>query len=625
MKSNLLDYIQGYRGFAVLAVVIYHFSPTSLPGGFLGVDLFFVISGFVIYLALDRSVENNFSYINFMFGRVMRIAPALLVMTLVVLTLGWIAPPFIWKNAALSSIFSDFFISNLYYLRTSGYFDVSSTYKLFIHTWSLGVEFQFYIFAPFVVWFSRNFKRKNKFIFLAIVFFASFGLLLVSSKISEGFLFYSPTSRAFQFLCGFMSAFLYIVFKEKTDNNNFIYLLSDFFAFFILVFCFLFLEKVDIFYLVAFTLSCSWLLFSQSEKMFFLNNRYLLLLGAASFSIYLWHQPIFVLAHFLSDHWVVELIVFLSVFIFGALSYYFIESFFRKKTNLKGGVFVAVMLVINLFIAIIILKNDGFENYIYSERQLKLQQSIKVSPYRSKCHTGGSAYIQPSSSCVLGEGRRNIAVLGDSHGVELSFSLSEKLKSLNYDYGVVQLTFSDCKPDLLIAKLDSCSEWFQESINYLFKNDQVDHIILAFRWNSILLGDHSYVYPEISSLDNGLIRYRNKQVEDFIVKAANSGKKITILEQAPELPKDINLLIFDTNWISLFEGVEREWYEKRRKMFKAIVEKLSNVNVVNPASIFCDERVCFGADLEGVYYFDNHHLTPYGTDRIVELIVKEII
>jgi len=623
MKSNVLDYIQGYRGFAVLAVVIYHFSPTSLPGGFLGVDLFFVISGFVIYLALDRSLGNNFSYVNFMFSRIMRIAPALLVMTLIVLSLGWIAPPFIWKNAALSSIFSDFFVSNLYYLRTSGYFDISSTYKLFIHTWSLGVEFQFYILAPFVVWLSRNLNRNNKFIVLVVILFSSFGLLLASSNVSEGFLFYSPTSRAFQFLCGFMSAFIYMVFRE--DKNNCIFVVFDFFFFSFFAFCFLFLKKIDVFYLIAFTLSCSWLLFSQSKKIFFLHNRYLLLLGTASFSIYLWHQPIFVLANFFSYHWVVELIVFLSVFIFGALSYYFIESFFRKRMNLKGGVFVAVMLVINLSLAVMILKNDGFESYIYSKQQLKLQQSIKVSPYRSKCHTGGANYMKPDLSCVLGEGSRNIAVLGDSHGVELSFSLSEKLKSLKYDYSVVQLTYSDCKPDFSMVKIDSCSEWFQKSINYLSENNQVDHIILAFRWNSILLGDHSYVYPEIASLDNGLINYRKKQVEDFIVRASNAGKKITILEQPPELHKDINLLISDDDWVLSFEGVERGWYEKRRKMFKTILKNVPNINVVNPASKFCDDHVCFGADSEGVYYFDSHHLTPHGTDRIVKLIVKGII
>lgn len=152
-KNTYRPDIDGLRALAVLAVVLFHLSPTLLPNGFLGVDIFFVISGFLITTILYREMEqNNFSFANFYNRRIRRILPVCFVVIVVGLLLTrWIFLSKELYGIANSAVASVFFLSNIYFARVGGYFDISTEECPFNHIWSLSVEEQFYFIFPLLL------------------------------------------------------------------------------------------------------------------------------------------------------------------------------------------------------------------------------------------------------------------------------------------------------------------------------------------------------------------------------------------------------------------------------------------------------------------------------------------
>ncbi|HDC4429464.1 TPA: acyltransferase, partial [Enterobacter asburiae] len=145
--------INGLRAIAVMAVVLFHFNPSMLPGGFIGVDVFFVISGFLMTSIIVGGINNNsFNIAKFYCARANRIIPALSVLCITLLIFGWFnLTPSDYKMLAKHAASSIGFISNIIYMGETGYFDASSHEKWLLHTWSLSVEWQFYIFYPLLI------------------------------------------------------------------------------------------------------------------------------------------------------------------------------------------------------------------------------------------------------------------------------------------------------------------------------------------------------------------------------------------------------------------------------------------------------------------------------------------
>src|SRR3989338_5377012 len=150
---RLRNDINGLRALAVFGVLFFHFFPEVIPGGFAGVDVFFVISGFLMTSIIFKKIENrNFSVIEFYKARANRILPELVVLTAFVLVLGFFfVTPLAYKSLAKHALSSITFLSNFIYTFESGYFDVASHDKWFLHTWSLSVEWQFYLIYPLII------------------------------------------------------------------------------------------------------------------------------------------------------------------------------------------------------------------------------------------------------------------------------------------------------------------------------------------------------------------------------------------------------------------------------------------------------------------------------------------
>lgn len=321
ISSKFRNDINALRAIAVIGVLIFHFMPDKLPGGYAGVDVFFVISGYLMTKIIMGSLnKNEFSFIKFFKARFTRILPALLVLILVLLTFGWffLSPMdfrFLGKHAA-SSIG---FISNVIYFMESGYFDADSQTKWLLHTWSLSAEWQFYILYPFLLYFTQKvFKNSVSKIILFLTISAFFITVYLSAKWPSASYFLLPT-RGWEMLLGGV-AFFYPI---KSYNKQLAYLgLGLIVASFILL-------PIGInwpsFWTLIPVIGTYFIISSENYSLKLFEFRFVKKIGFWSYSIYLWHWPIVVFGNYYSipNSWMFGIP--LSILL-GFLSYKFIEN-----------------------------------------------------------------------------------------------------------------------------------------------------------------------------------------------------------------------------------------------------------------------------------------------------------
>ncbi len=203
--------INGLRAIAVLAVVIFHFTPKWLPGGFVGVDVFFVISGFLMTAIIFNSVQKNtFNLFEFYIARANRIIPVLATMSIVLLVFGWFyVLPTEYKDLGQQIEKGSLFTSNLLFAKGGGYFDTAEHTKWLLHTWSLSVEWQFYIFFPIVIIILKKYLSfKNIKHVIITLFLISFIYCIYATYKDSKTAYFLLTSRAWEMLLGGV-AFLY--------------------------------------------------------------------------------------------------------------------------------------------------------------------------------------------------------------------------------------------------------------------------------------------------------------------------------------------------------------------------------------------------------------------------------
>jgi len=295
--------INGLRAIAVIAVMLFHFNTSWLPGGFAGVDVFFVISGFLMTGIIFKGVESDkFSLFKFYVARANRIIPALSFLCLILLLWGffYLAPiDFRVLGKHVGSSIS--FLSNIVYWSEGGYFDVSSHEKWLLHTWSLSVEWQFYIIYPLVIVivkknFSLNFTRKT------VLYCSLFGFLfcVFASYKWPSSSYYFLTTRAWEMMIGGV-AYLYPFSYSRKQNK--LKVLLEIVGLFFIIISYVFLDKEAIWpgYLATFPVLGAFLVIqAQRNNSFITCNVFLQKLGLWSYSIYLWHWPIVVAIYFYS-------------------------------------------------------------------------------------------------------------------------------------------------------------------------------------------------------------------------------------------------------------------------------------------------------------------------------------
>ena len=338
-----MDYrkdIDGLRAIAVLAVLLFHSKVPFFEGGYLGVDIFFQISGFLITLIILKSLgDGTFSLTDFYERRIRRILPALMALLVIMTPIFYsFMLPDDLENYGQSVVATLLFANNILLLATSGYFDTSSDLKPLTHTWSLGVEEQYYVIIPILMMMTFRWGGLRTTIFsIAALTITSFLFAVVVSRYNENFNFYMLTSRFWQLGAGSLAAFVYERSSHVKDRAaNFLSSLG------LIAIIASILTQGDVrgnpneWTLIPVVGVCMILLFSRPGTLSFaiLSTRALVFIGLISYSLYLWHQPLFVLLRLTSldePVWTDYLPYTGVAFVMAVLSWKFVETPFRHK------------------------------------------------------------------------------------------------------------------------------------------------------------------------------------------------------------------------------------------------------------------------------------------------------
>ena len=655
MKINYRPEIDGLRAIAVFSVITYHARDTFLPGGFLGVDIFFVISGYLItsLILKELKLTNKFSFSNFYERRVRRIIPALLGMIILSTFISYITllpDSFVdFSKSLISSIFS---VSNFYFLYTGNLYGAeSSLLKPLLHTWSLSVEEQFYILLPVTVFVIYKFFRKHLLtlifsgILISLIFSQYISSAHSSSSAHSGFNFYLLPSRGFELLLGSLLAKLELDNGRMNRNSSLILnkilpIIGLSLIFYSLIF---FNDKMllpSFYSLVPIIGTMLVIWFSHKDELVtqILSNRIIVFFGLISYSLYLFHFPVFAFARYLNLLNNNLFILIFFVILISSLSYYFIERPFRNKKIIsfrKLSISLIITIMGLIFFNSYVIYKDGIK-----ERFPKIFHNLKTKEK-----------INFNKQGIKG----NVVLIGDSHSDAIAYHLNEKLikesfnlsrfitrlyvKNLNqYNYLTNQINESFINGNLKIE------EYINKENNLI--------VVLHQRWTLSILSTYFDNEEGITEYDNESEKYTGKikptsenineqqriiLVRKSIVSSINSilekNHKVILVYPVPENAFDVPRLIHNklnkTNINVPILSTSYDVYKKRNKFIFETLDSIQNDNIyrVYPHKHFCDNQIknrCVSNSKDKIYYFNDDHLSLQGSTFVVRDIVDII-
>ena len=632
--------INGLRAYAVALVVLFHFGIFGFSGGFIGVDVFFVISGFLMTKIIVSSLtKDTFSFLKFYISRANRIIPALAVLISTVGLIGWFTLlPQEFKDYAKHSIASLTFLSNIQYFRESGYFDAVSHEKLLLHTWSLSVEWQFYIILPiFLLLVAKLFKNIKILKFLYImVFLISLLLSIYFTKNYASASFYLLPTRAWEMMAG---GLIYLYFDKISFKENSKRILD------LLGFSLIILS------LILFTGKTAWpsynallpvigsflVLLANNNNSPFTNNKIAQFLGNTSYSIYLWHWPlVFYLAYLEKSENIIFVIgaIIFSV-ILGWLSYKFIENPTRKYLSNTSTIKNYIVTLIYLFIPIVFLSfiyvKNGLPNRLPDEVQRIAVKNAERNPRFNECHPSSGSHLP---ECIYGKGDVKLLVIGDSHAEAMMQAVQ---KSLPTGVAALDWTYSGCPTVKNIKKINSPDFKCDEAISYYLKKSkdayQDSKILIINRANVLFHGAPDgdpttkkpirYVGQPSESYDQ---RYHQTMKSAYVETLCEFAKhhEVYVTRPVPEFPVNIPKVLGHRLIINSDEKVimpKSDYIQRSKLAFEAQDEasKKCGIHILNTTSYFCDSNKCY-SDKNGIpLYFDDDHLSVYGANQLIPL------
>lgn len=635
--------IDGLRAVAVIPVILFHSGSKIFSGGFVGVDIFFVISGYLITTLLIQDIYNNFfSVINFYERRARRILPALFVMVIFTLFIGWfILTPYFYRDLFQTSVSVAFFLSNVLLYIKSGYFSAISELKPLLHTWSLSVEEQFYILFPIfllVIW-----RFGEKVVFWSIMF-----IIILSLTLSEWMWrnddsanFYLLPTRIWELLLGSVAAL--ILQKHQFKGNDIISILGLLAIFYGIFF---FSEETpfpSVYALLPVLGALSLIFFAneQSVTAKLLSNKILVGIGLISYSLYLWHQPVF---SFMRHLKIDEpnnydfILSFIIIFIISYLSWKFVEQPFRNKQKI-GKLFIWIFSISSLICLCLIgyigHKKLGFPERLSLETQAISKGAFDKNPRQRECHFKDE-YDNLEKSCILGANvKPNYALIGDSHGDMFAHELHKKLLSLNL--ASYNFAFSQCTP--IHFKNNTSNHYsnkcFQKIIKFLETNENIDTVIVSYRWSTLITGK-GYGVENLKLKENHLnvtqdiMKRRAAIVLSKIEEISKIDKKIILIYPVPEAGVDVpnfitkQRMLYDKEF--LYEISYKDYINRNRYLIEQFDKAEFNYNIkrIYPNKIFCYKKIDNGfckTVLKGQsLYSDDDHLSNYGASFVVSSI-----
>lgn len=639
--ANWRPDIDGLRALAVLPVLLFHAFPEWLPGGFVGVDLFFVISGYLISTIILRELAaGTFGYVDFYVRRIKRIFPALLVVLVCVWLAGWwIALPDEFRQLGKHIAAGSGFVSNFAFRAEPGYFDGSAEGKPLLHLWSLAIEEQFYIAWPLLLAFlPRRWIARGA---IPVIALASLAFNLAIAESQRVLDFYSPFARFWELMIGGMLAQLVLAHPERLERFR---ALRAWVGLALIVAAMVFLDG-DVPYPGAYALLPTvgaFLVISAGPDTLvnrrILGNRVATWVGAISYPLYLWHWPLLAFAHLAYDGTPpaeVRGALLVAAFVLAWITYRWIEGPIRHSRDVRA---LPVALLAGLGVVGVAgygtLMRDGVPErygdagaYMASFENARPEMKYSTSngafaQFREDCNfydldawRAGHATDQPreaiSPSCVTRPPgtRKAIFLWGDSHAEHLNGGLRQALPR---DVAILQVASSGCPAEIVAADAKPetyCGRSNQVALETIAK-EKPDVVVIAQR--------------ELHDAD------RFRQLADA-AKAAGA-KSVLVLGPIPQWKPDLYKVIGTKYWDAtpkrlnddLDEGTQ--WTERKLKGDVRGKEPFAYLDLFDA---LCDRDGCLthlGSDRRrGLMTFDYGHLTPMASAAVARVVLAPAI
>jgi len=641
MKISYRPEIDGLRAIAVVAVILYHtqitiFDSQPFKGGFIGVDIFFVISGYLITSIILKELitTGSFSFKHFYERRIRRILPALLVVMLASLPFAWV---YLLPNSLVdfskSILYSLGFSSNFFFHYSGQQYNAESgLFKPFLHTWSLSVEEQFYIFFPIIVLIAFKHFRKYLIHILIFGFVISLSLADWSSKNYQSVSFYFLHTRIWELLAGSILAY-YEIIKGHRSKKKIYNLFFPKIGFTLIILNIIFFKNYfnhpSFYTLISIVGVCLIIWFSSKEELVtkMLSTKLFVGIGLISYSLYLWHYPIFAFFRINNFSKNLENLLYTSLvlLIISVSSYLFIEKPFRdKKKKFK------VIFSINIFFIFLltifnlnIIFNDGYKKRIFSD-DIKLKELFKYD-YQDFIS------FETSFNYDNFDNRKNILIVGNSHAEDLlkilsKTNLAEKIyfnlaspKIRDDDFDFQLFDFIEFLKNKKVS-IDSKDYKKKKFYNHLKKQyDKSNLILLATRYSkkdidildqliNLLLKDNKKIIIFNSALDQ-----KNKE-------GSRINRLFNYVQKNKKFPDKESINLIEKRMFLDLENLN-DVNSKIR-----IIAKKNNILLIERKRIFCNlvKKKCPAITNEyHNIYWDSSHITDKGAEFFARIIEKD--
>jgi len=605
--------IDGLRAVAILPVLLFHAGVPGFAGGYVGVDIFFVISGFLITGIIAREIdEGSFSILRFYERRARRILPALLAVIVAVLAVSALLYlPGDFEMVPRSALAAIGFVSNVLFFTETGYFGGGAETKPLLHTWSLSVEEQFYIGFPILLLLIARFAPTRRIAVVGGIALVSLAIALLTQADGSGFAFYLLPPRAWELFAGSLLA-LGAVPAIRSRTVREVLAWCGFAA--IAASVLLYDSKTVFPGLAAFppVLGAAALLHCAPGTAAgrLLGARALTAIGLISYSLYLWHWPVAVFTLYAADAplggWT-SVAVIAASFALATLSWRFIETPFRRPA---GGTSAAVLRRYAVAIGALgvvsagLLAAGGWPQRFDPQVVKLADASNDVSPVRHLCH---DYFVAGRAPCTLGAQVEPASLLwGDSHGVELAYALSRAAASEGG--ALVQRTHSSCPPVLGYEAPGNprCAAANRQAFEWIRANPKVRTVYLAAFWAS-----ESY----------GSAAFRNR-LDRTIAALVREGRQVVVFGPVPpnrfDVPRRLARLAASGRF-AFAHGQARGDVEESSRDVRALLDawRRRGVTVVDPLDAMCGPEHCDIVRSGAPLYFDSHHLSMAGAELVV--------
>jgi peptidoglycan/LPS O-acetylase OafA/YrhL len=661
--------IDGLRAFAVGIVLLFHFFPEALPSGFVGVDVFFVLSGFLISgIVLDQLEAGRYSLLDFYSRRILRIFPALLVVLVSCLLLGWFALlADEYKQLGRHTAAGAGFVSNLVLWGESGYFDNSAETKPLLHLWSLGIEEQFYIVWPLVLAFA--FKRRWPLLWVLLALgVASMAWNLRDLRVDTAAAYYSPLGRGWELLLGAATAVLArraswqaYWSSRSTGQSAGPLIVANSLAVVgvvLLALGLLLINRQRAFpgaWALLPTIGTA-LLILAGQGGAWLNRRVLSLrplvaLGLISYPLYLWHWPLLVFPKLAEGGMpgTLHRIGWMALAVLlAAATYWFIEKPVRRSASTRSiraapasgfgqpvwsghklvGILLGLMVAVG-FVGFVIDKAEGLPNRsaiaAYANNRSELQRTPAQDPACIAYMGGGAVpfnycrFTPGGNSTVAGSALETVAVMGDSHAHVAYPGIAEHFAARGIN--TVMVANSGCPPFLgaeygsdALAK-QKCRTQIESMIQALAAKQDIKRLVVFARgpkyFTGLGFGDAEKDEAREPYISRAAYFTGLQATIDTLV---SGGKQVVVVAENPELgfspdacmPRPFRV---DTGRCTL----DKATVLARQADYLQGLSQLTRATVVQTLAVFCPTQTCLVSDNGQLLYADDDHLSVAGS------------